>query len=839
MSDGTGRIVGSTQWDAADALVTASVPVGATVIPVDDTADFSDSTGLVLLPDGSKVAWSEVGDDDEFPTIILSEPLPVALAVDDTLLVFDPDTGGHVVELEMNVDIGEDDDPDVVAMSVDPDLWSMYLPESETDGKEVEWEFDEDDDVYTAVAPVGTAPLMSGAFIDPTTLPDPETPTAPPASSPAIKRVTGFPSGMMVEVEPVEASTQLRYYVVPEGVLPGPDDVSATTRGTVVSLYTLGDGSPLQLGATYDIYVEAFNTVGAAPMTGPEPGRLDAKAIEELIALRLVVADLVAGRLQIGQITGDPDTGITIPQPDGGVIHLPADGSAAQLTAYVVARGLTVEDALALYGAGNLYGTLTAAAGIAAPKESAGVTADWPTVNTYDTGGSFESSYYGLAPRAGSTGWVSAQAVAQSGALKFIDTSGAYAGEVALGKFSPLGGVTTVGSSYYVLGKDWTAGRNGDWWVRRIGSSGALQAEWKWRAWATVEYRPAIGTDGTNLLVTFCRPQDDAMRLEEWTTAGSQVTSQTLTGALNGIGLAGVGRGAADFGATRIWVAAAQAHSTVMVWDGSANRVAANDWYEAGEPRGLCWAGGQFVTIDSAARIRTYSGVTSNVAVTSQIAWYDPLTGGTGTHESTPSPVRTDTWKARTWLKFTVPIAPEASDTDPTKLDKATHVRLYAATGSGTRTLQATLDKSNRSTALLGSLATGGKTVEVVNGFLGISAPGVFRSAETYMSAGVNRPLTQMDGAGSFWALKHSQAYVVPVPGFSGPGTEQEVTVTFKTPFDVPPVVTATPRFGTTSSGGISITVDTITTTSVKLNCWRTTGSLGFDLQVIAQAPTL
>lgn len=822
------------------AQLTQAAPAGATVLHIDEDADFVATSGWVQTESGTLLPFSEVGYDDEDPTLSLSAPLPEDLDLDGQLSICNSagavETDGVIAKVRL------DDAPEEAPIEVDVDekyVGKLPLGPRADDEAESCILKKRDDDWYVAHV-IGVELRYDGAYIDPDTLPDSTVPTEVPAASPAIRRVTGFPTGLLVETDPVDISSQLRYYVVPAGNIPGPDDVVMSTRGTAVSLLTLGDGSPLAPDVDYDVYVEAFNVIGPAPsMSGPATGRLDLTAIEELIALRLVVAELVAGRLQIGQITGTPDGGITIPQPDGGVIHFPADGSAATITAYIVARGLTVEDAFALYGAGKIYGDLRLATGVSAPVESGTVTYSWPWIDTVMTATPFQGSYYGLAPRIGASGWAACGAVITDGAIDFLSSSGAIDSKVSIAKYAPLGGIVMMGTSYYVLGKDYTAGRDGNWYVRRYSSTGSMSAEWPWRAWSGVDKKPAIGTDGTDLLIAFCRPSDGGLRLEQWTTTGSQVGATMLPDAPTNIDIGGVGSGSYDFGTPRLWVARYDGGTPVMVWNSSLSaRQALHEWQRAGMGvRGMCYSAGRFVSIDTEARIYSYAARPTSESVARQIAWYDPDSGGTGTHESTPGPVATSTWPARQWAKFTVPVAPEATNTDPTKQDKATHVRLYAAVGAATRTLQATLDKDNRSTPLRETLTTNGKGVEVLDGFSGVSAPGFFRSDATYASGATVYHRTELDGTGRARVVDLIQAGRATASGFTAAPDDVDVTVTFKTPFLVTPVVTATP-YNVGNPDVVSLSVMSESTTGCTIRVKRIQGTASVAFCWTATTPT-
>lgn len=88
--------------------VTVAAAVGATVLTLDDTADFDEAGGQVLVS-GQVYDYDAV--DPIAHTLTLTEPLTVAAAVDDPAELFDPEVGGTiVVEYEADV-LLDDQDP--------------------------------------------------------------------------------------------------------------------------------------------------------------------------------------------------------------------------------------------------------------------------------------------------------------------------------------------------------------------------------------------------------------------------------------------------------------------------------------------------------------------------------------------------------------------------------------------------------------------------------------------------------------------------------------------------------------------------------------------------------
>lgn len=94
---------------------------------------------------------------------------------------------------------------------------------------------------------------------------------------------------------------------------------------------------------------------------------------------------VLTGAIQIGDVnTPNPITisgadGIVLPQPDGGEIRLPTDGSAAKVTADLIATSLSVKDDLTINGLGQVNGQIDLANGVGTPKVAPTISQEWPS----------------------------------------------------------------------------------------------------------------------------------------------------------------------------------------------------------------------------------------------------------------------------------------------------------------------------------------------------------------------------------------------------------------------------------------------------------------------------
>jgi len=406
--------------------------------------------------------------------------------------------------------------------------------------------------------------------------------------------------------------------------------VGGPTRATVAMLTTLPDGSRLRPEATYYVRVVASNVLGEAPAGSMGLGALDASIVSELVTGKITGGFALLGGMQVGQITIDPDTGITVPHP-GGVTHLPADGSAASFAGKIETDDLDVNGGLSINGETNFVnGTLNLANVVTAPTKL-------PTVShTWDYTAPIGADTWTLTETTNGTGWASVELV-KNQIRTYNKTTGALLASYAAPLTYKLWGVTAVGGSYWAVAA--SIGMN-DIYLLKISASGAKQGEWRVAANATVTGIPTIGTDGTNLMIAWAQT-GNVVRVVHYSTAGAKTKDEffaftrrtfAASASLSGVGRSPIGRG----GAVHTWVVV---DGVLYMLDDSTR-----DWaYYFGRPegvKGILWTSDakfRWLGWDT-YRVYEYPIAWWDAPVMITYSWYDSDPTG-GTHETQAGPM--------------------------------------------------------------------------------------------------------------------------------------------------------------------------------------------------------
>lgn len=618
----------------------------------------------------------------------------------------------------------------------------------------------------------------------------------PPPSSPAIISVTGMTNALVVATQPIRPEDLLEYHIsTDEGFVPVAGDpdtlVVGASKSTVTVLSSLPDGSPLDPATVYAVSVIAVNSAGSAAPSAPMVGQIDPSAVEALVAQQLVSGFVLAGQIKVGSITIDPDGGIVIPQPDGGVIRFPTSGTDfAEITAHIVAKSLTVEGNMTISGQANLSGAMQLSNGITAPKSAPTMSNFWPATTTgldYSLG----DIYFGMSNRqlstgeGGPAGVVSADSVVVAGAFygPNIYVINKSTGVVTTGYnlsswsgFNPVGGITLIGDYYYAFGYD--LNRDSKWYVYVLDRDFVKVGEMYYMLYTTQSGRPTIGrTDDGKLVTAAVMAGTKNLEVKVWTlgTPGTWTNdaSYTATGSNNPSGapaaqnLVGIDFGKQDrgSGATPAFFVAVQGMKKALGYTGSGStltRASGIDFDLAGgSPKAMLWdrsdplaGAGRFLSLDNSGKVVRYSALL-NPTYSAQSTFVDLDAGGTGTHETAPSPLRTFNLRRRAWLRVQAVPAPDAGNTDPLQLDKANQVGIYVSS-SGTPQLQA-VPAIGTSTIELDSLSVGATPPAIPTGFSGAGVtPGEVHSVAT---DGFGDPLIELSGSGS-WRLGDLQGNI-------------------------------------------------------------------------------
>lgn len=684
---------------------------GATAVTVQDPAPFDGDGGQVSI-DGAIYAYTalaEVADaaDPGGTNGVLTLTSGLTAAVADTTPVHLWSGAQILNDVILTVDVGVESGPvDVRLPSGKRKDWSAL--EGRLDPPVAVNLANDYSDVLDAPGYTPSVDLTTAL-----NLPDPSVvATVAPTSSPTIT-VTGMATGLMVTTQGIAPSSVLDYLI--DGVV-----VRSGTRSTAEYLTTTGAGLPLATDTDYSVTVVARNAAGSAAPSAAVVARLDLGVDPEFVRAVIRAGLVFGGAAQFGNITIDPTTGITIPLSNGGVIQFPADGTDAVITAILRARSLVVENNLRILGNLNaVVGGLQLANGTGAPtiKPRAGTT--WSDAVTYlqtttDPNFGIKRGLY-----SDTSTWVATTSLYAT-QLTFIDkTTGGFLNSEVPGMTWAYGGVTKVGTNWYVLGRD--SSRADAWYVYILNSSLAKTGEWLVGAYADFARNPCIASDGTSIFIAYQPAATSQLRVRTYTTAGVAGSFYILDNTWNAH-VTGLYVGTADFGASRV-VAAYSAGVRVYTNTGASGttqtRQTANTWTPANgeELRGLAWDGTRFHSLGSSGKVWHYSLVAADTARSITHTWYDDDAAGTGTHETTASPALSYTQKARQWLRV---------ETDPPSFagfpDDPNAVRIYIA-----NQLQATL-ATGVTAAVYDIPTTGGLAAPTSNGFSGVSAPGSLTS---------------------------------------------------------------------------------------------------------------
>lgn len=778
------RIVSISQ-DFRGASVTVDAPIGATVLEVDTTVDFSDvGAGELVIANGTTpLVYASV--DEDAATITLAEPLTEAVDAGTGVRLWDSESGATTVEYKAGV-VDEDGE------SFTAILPHTLIPLSGL-GALIGASVSVDDDLRV-VEVYGREGVIDGTSIDPTTLPDPTVPTEPPADSPALE-AAGTPRTIVVQAENVDVGTVIDYHLgTSAGFTPDATTLVRSTAVTIIEILTLPDGGDLDPTATYYLKAIAHNVVGPAPV-GPEVEaqlRLaDSDTILELTVSKLVGgtltgATILAGMIAIGLITIDPDNGIVVP----GGITIPANGNPIELIAHAVLKSLTVEGNASLFGMTQLFGVLRASNGVTNPTVGPTPGRTWPSLLTdwSDATVLDPAQARGMVEMIGNSPfWLTVFDFYGAGTFRAVNkTTGELNGFVFADMpsgFHPRGGVTTIGTSYYVLGQD--GNRGSDWYVYKFDTTLTKTGEWYVVNGQSLPREPTIGNDGTNVLLGWVT-KSAVLQYRKYSTAGTDLgtTNLLVTGSLFNLG--GIHSGITDIGddlgpVATISVATTSGHVYQFFTTGT--RWPEREWDSAGSTSitGFSWDGTRFRSLDGSGRIWDYSKQSTTAVVNVAHAWYDGNPDN-GEHRTMASPHTPWAWAARSWLTVTTPPPPDVGNTDPLQTDKADRVLVYA--GVGAVRLQQTLAVGVTSITPLDVLDTGSAAPSGTNEFE--SADAAAGQAESTAS-NANGPLWVARGDGHFHAWKNSQAGSD--TAVQSASTSGFVDVTFDVPFDAAPAV--------------------------------------------------
>ena len=676
---------------AGDELAVA-VLAGATSIEVTDTADFYDpNVDTVLIIGSETISYSKADPDTDIVT--LDTPLANGYAVGEAVYL-----RANTVTAIVDILTGGSYDNVVVPSSLINQLdGNIY----DLEGMGVTVDDNDDDDEEPVLLWIDDQlPDIDGSYINPATLPPPViTDGLPPASAPTGVMTTGFPRDIRVQWTALTSPDAITYRVhatTDPATTPSAATAVGTTAATMFAANLLPDSSPLLPGVTYWWAVEARDDDVLAASMGPVSawveGSLDPLKADEIAAGTISGIHLEAVFAVLGEIvTAVSGRRVKISsegmyfyeQDDSSLLAFPTTGDAFTIAAHMIMESAVARNGITLEGTsrGRKGAAMIMESASSAPLTPPAVEVTWPVAQL--------ASDLMPANKRGlwwdGTNWVFC--VAGSGeapvsTINIVTTAGAAVSTNNLpAGFIADGGVIKISTDYYVLGLNVSTS---NWEVRKFNSSFVQTASWVWTPSASSNIkRPALGYNGTDLMIAYCLSSSSGGRIEFKTTAGAAGGTSTITfSSPDKADLAGVHYGtgatatAMGFAATRYIIAPRLASSTIFTYNTSGTIQSNDNWPVAFNAVlcGLGWNGTDFYHLndpgaDSLGLITKY--LTTNNWTTESSKWWSGYTqrDGVGTvHETGLSPKASVTMKKRARLKMTatspLSAAPAADDPD-------------------------------------------------------------------------------------------------------------------------------------------------------------------------------
>lgn len=619
----------------------------------------------------------------------------------------------------------------------------------------------------------GQASAASDVFtITPIALLD-SVPTGSDGDAPALSPtpvVTGGIGSLFVSWSPVVNADPVTYEVhVSDTAAFTPDSttLAGETAGTLLAIRDLPvDDTPLAYDTTYYVQIIAKDVDGAAA-----PGAEATGSPKQVDVQDLAVGSVTADHLTSNSVTAekfesvlallttillganirlDATDGIVVDSPDGQT-KLAADGTGNTFAGQGTFDALTVLKDLGIYGATNfLSGLLSLNTGVTDPLAMPVITSGYDYTATVGS----RLNPRGLTDDGGNL-WVITDNVAgaTSSYQFYAKTDGAGWGAIGLPSgYEAWGGIVKLGGYYYILA---TTGAGGIGTQYRILKFDASSQAYQFASGVVLvgsASRPAIGTDGTNLLMAYLGSggnQLNVRTLDQNFAAGAAPTilfsraaaaglwGSTDITAINGVVLDGSMRYIAS--SVNVHLAYDLTSSTVIT------RNSAYEWpaAAAGSTYGVYGVHHDGTTFHMSTKGRFYDYSNLSGSWKFAYSWYDSDVGGSGTAETKVSTQRVIT--PTKYAKWTVRIPNSPPDDGTT--DGANTARIYAAPNDGSDlVLQTTLAEGDL-TETYGTLSLSGTAPQASNQFA--TRPGAIGNIASVTSDAIDQHITlKGDGTG-------------------------------------------------------------------------------------------
>ena len=372
--------------------------------------------------------------------------------------------------------------------------------------------------------------------------------------------------------------------------------------------------------------------------------------------------------------------------------------------------------------------TLIVQSGIVTPSKPIIVDRVWPSLRTAwadDTFATPDLNRGLLAMSPGSGEFLTAFIFYGGGGLRYVHADGTAGPPLGgfdfiANKLVPDGGVTRIGNTYYVLCRGTGGGpRDGRWFVERLDTSFARIGEWEVAFSATPPRRPAIGTNGSEILIGRVIPAGGTqnMVVNRWNPTTGQY-----------IGDAVVQPFATPADVTSVNVAGGR--YVVTTSRGTWNYLTSNGTRDTATERpaagtafivGASYDGTSLRHLDADGYLWLYSPVTTTANRIDEYAWYDSDPAGTGVHETARGGFVAYSQAPGTWMRLETPPPPDTGENDSPDsvriwidgfrqpdLGPGVTVAIYGAPATGTTSKAAGFETANLAAAKIESEVQGG-----------------------------------------------------------------------------------------------------------------------------------